>query len=366
MQTEQYRFVAEALEDNEGQWRVATKLYNEEYKEGLSANALQKRFNRETEKLETLGNDPVEKAVKIVKNQPVKPTELARRLNLDLDGLEDLMDDLLNNRAAIKYSQGYLVFDKTAPFPDNLNHTIDLFTNEEWVKLGIYSDPHIGSINEQLPLMHSFYKICEEEKVAAMFCAGDLTPGNGTVYKGQMHDLKIYGVDKQINYVCNTWPNTDLMTYTISGNHDLDVYKTAGIDIVQQIADRMENITYLGKMSATIECQGVKLLLMHGDGGAGSIRSYKPQRVLDNQRKEDICDVSVLGHWHISLYLPGYRESIVILPGCFEAQSEYLVKKGLIPDVCGVILHLKLADINGKKKIIRHKVDFLDFNVLMG
>jgi predicted phosphodiesterase len=360
----EYQFIVERL--NQLSWTGITREFNKAFETSLSVNALQKRYNRELSKLEVLGDDSVEKAFKLIKTNPIKPTELARRFNLDMDGLEDLMDDLLNRRAAVQFKAGYLVFDRTAPIPDNFVHQIQLFKDEGWVKWGLFADPHICSAHEQIDLLHGFYKICEEEKVQGMICAGDFTSGNGTVYKGQYSDLKIVGEDKQINYVCQVFPETSLQTFAISGNHDLDLYKQCGSDIMQKICEKRPDITYLGKMSATMEHEGVRFLVHHGEGGLGLVRSYKPQRILDMQKVEDICDVSVIGHWHISLHIPKYRNSIVILPMCFEDVSDYLIKKSLVPDIGGVILHLKIADVNGVKKIVRHRIDFLDMGTILG
>lgn len=365
MLTDQFQFIGDRLKE-EMSWKDATTEFNQEYKIGVTPEALRKRYQREIARLETLGDDNVEKAFRLIRTNPQKPTDLAKRFNLDMDGLEDLMDDLLNSRAAIKFHQGYLVFDRLAPTPDNMTHSIDLYKEGEWVKWGVIADPHICSTHEQLEYLHNFYKICEEEKVEGVICAGDFTSGNGTVYKGQLQDLKIIGEDKQINYVCSVYPQTSLRTYTISGNHDLDLYKQCGSDILQKICEKREDITYLGKMSANMEHNGLKFMVHHGEGGLGLVRSYKPQRILDSLRAEAVCDVTIIGHWHISLYMPSYRDSIVILPACFEAQSDYLIKKRLDPDVGGCILHMKVADINGEKKIVRHKIDFLDMGVLKG
>jgi len=361
---DQFQFIEDMLK-SQGSWRDVTTEFNKEFQLGLTSEALRKRYQRETDKLETLGNDSVEMAFRLIKQNPIKPTELARRFNLDLDGLEDLMDDLLNSRAAIKFHQGYLVFDRTAPMPDNISHQIELFKDEGWVKWGIVSDTHTCSIHEEIDLLHAFYNICEEEKCKGVIHAGDFTSGNGTVYKGQYQELKIIGEDKQINYVCSVYPQTSLPTYAISGNHDLDLYKQCGSDIVQKICDKREDITYLGKMSAILEQDGIRFMVRHGEGGLGVVRSYKPQRMIDQLRPEDICDVSIIGHWHVNLYMPNYRNSIAILPGCFEAQSDYLTKKGLIPDINGCILSMKIGTVNGKKKILRHHIDFLDFGALL-
>jgi len=359
----EYQFIAERVE--KASWFQIAKEFNKEFKAGLSAEAIRKRYSRELHKLEVLGNDEVEKAFKMIKTNPIKPTELAKRLNLDMDGLEDLLDDLLNSRAAIKFHQGYLVFDKTAPTPDFYSHQINLLQNGDWVKWGIISDQHICSIHEELVALNNFYRICEEEKARGVICAGDFTSGNGTVYRGQMQDLKIIGEDKQINYACSVYPQTSLTTYTISGNHDLDLYKQCGSDILQKIADKREDIVYLGKMCATLEQDGLRFMVRHGEGGLGGIRSYKPQRMLDNMKVEDICDITLVGHWHVSLHIPKYRDSVVILPACFESQSDYLIKKGLVPDVGGCILEMKVDTDAEGKKVLRHRIDFLDMGTIM-
>jgi predicted phosphodiesterase len=360
----EYAFIIDRFDSKS--WTEITKEYNKEFTATLSPNALRKRYEREIIKLEVLGDDLLEKAVKLIRTNPIKPTDLARRFNLDMDGLEELLDDILNQRAAIKFHQGYLIFDKTVPTPDFITHQMDLFKDGEWIKWGIISDPHICSIHEELDLLHSFYQICEEEKCEGIICAGDFSSGNGTVYRGQMQDLKIFGEDKQINYMCSVYPETSLKTYTISGNHDLDLYKQCGSDIIQKVCEKREDIVYLGKMCATLEHNGLSIMVKHGDGGLGPFKSYKPQKLVDSLRPEEVCDITVIGHYHINLYVPKHRNSAIVLPGCFEAQSDYLLKKGLVPEVGGCILEVKTADINGERKIIDHKVRFLDLGLVSG
>ena len=360
MISREYEFVTERLDTKS--WNDITREFNKEYQASLSSNALRKRYEREVSKIEVLGDDSIEQAVKIIRTSPIKPTELARRLNLNLDGLEDLMDDIFNSRAAIKIHQGYLVFDKSAPTPDNLTHYTKLLTEGEWTKWAIIADTHVCSIHEQLELLYEFYKIAEQEKCKGVLCAGDLLAGNGTVYRGQIQDLRIIGEDKQINYFCSVFPQTSLKTYAIAGNHDLDLWKQCGSDIVQKISEKREDIEYLGKMAATLEDEetGTTIMLKHGDGGLGAFKSYKPQKIVDNLKPEQVADITVIGHYHINLYIPNHRGSAIILPGCFEAQSDYLLKKDLMPEVGGCILSLKMADTKDGKRIIRHKPDFID------
>ena len=222
MQQDHFVFI-EKIRDSAEQltWREVTKSFNERFNEALSPEALKKRFKRERQSRESITGDTLDKAVKIIKREPIKPTELARRLELDMDSLENLLDDIINSRTAIKYQYNYLVFDKSAGIPDNITHYLNLFEEGEWIKWGIISDSHGCSIYERPDLVGLFYKICEEEGVKGVLHAGDFTAGNGNVFKGQYQELKIIGVDKQIEYMCSTYPQTSLPTYVISGNHSI-------------------------------------------------------------------------------------------------------------------------------------------------
>lgn len=356
---EQFAFVEKLRDNGLEYWNDITREFNEKFNDGVTPEALRNRYRREKSARETLTGDIVEKAFKIIKREPIKPTELARRLGLDIDGLEVVLDDLMKSQAAVKFHQNHLVFDSFT-FPDNnffsLSPEETGIVTEKW---GVFSDPHFCSIYERPDLVHQFYKKCAEEEVKGVLCAGDLTAGNGTVFKGQYQELKIFGVDKQTDYICSIWPDTELMTYTISGNHDLDVFKTSGIDIVQNICDRLDNVTYLGKIGATLITNGISIYLHHGDGGLGSIRSYKPQKLIDAM--EDLPNIAIFGHWHVTDHMPKYRGVISICPGCFESKSEYLTKKGLNPDIGGVILELTIATVNGCRKVIEHSFKFIDY-----
>jgi hypothetical protein len=71
-----------------------------------------------------------------------------------------------------------------------------------------------------------------------------------------------------------------------------------------------------------------------------------------NQEEVPITTMLIAGHLHIAVFLP----SLPIMglhPGCYEAQSNYLKKKGLFPDLGGTILQLRLGD-NGRVKWVNY------------
>lgn len=361
MLSKEFDFVDALKEGQKHSWTYITKRYNEVFIGNVKPTTLQKRYAREAAYRESIGGSLVDKAVATIKSEPIKPTELARRLDLDLEGLEYLLDDLLNSRSAIKFHNNVLVFDKSHAIPDNKVITVNKGLSEgTWHKIGIVSDTHNCSIHENIELQIAMTNIFEEEGVMAIFNAGDVTAGVGTVYKGQYQELKISGVDKQIQYVTSVYPYSSIPTYMISGNHDLDAFKANGVDVVEKICAGREDLNYVGKLGGFVDIDGIKIYMIHPDGGVPYARTYKMQKIIEGLSGDKKSDIVIFGHWHIMAHLPNYKNTIGIMPGTFETQSDYLIRKGLEPEIGGVILSFMVSDIDGVKHITRHTVEFID------
>lgn len=358
----EFNFV-QKCKDKEVTWADITELFNKEFDQEVSTEGVRNRYRRELRFRKSItNNDVLEQALQIIKQSPVKPTELAKRLELNMDGLGSLLDDIISTRAAVRFHNNYLVFDANTPQAENKRLTINDWTHGDTIKVGCIADTHCCSIYECPDELHMFYNICKAEGVTAILHAGDMFTGGGNMFKGQYQELKIIGADKQKEYVRDTYPNVGIPTFVVSGNHDLDYYKTSGIDIVSQLTDMRPDITYLGQLGAFLELSGITFYVAHGEGGVPYARSYKPQRLLEGFDVNNLPDVAIWGHWHITEHLPKYKGVISMCPGCFEHQSSYLKRKGLMPDIGGVILELTLADTPKGKKIIRHKFEFIDLD----
>ncbi len=81
---------------------------------------------------------------------------------------------------------------------------------------------------------------------------------------------------------------------------------------------------------------------MHGDSGNTYARSYRMQKIIEQAAPEAKPDVLVLGHYHTNVLLPEYRNVTGLQLGCFQAQTPYLVRKGLYPEVSGWIVEFKV------------------------
>ncbi len=232
------------------------------------------------------------------------------------------------------------------------------------VKIALISDTHIGSKKQQLTYLRDFYYLCADEGVEAVYHSGDIFAGNGKVYRGQEYEIFINGLDECVDYFCEHYPDVGIPTRFITGNHDLSWFKSQGLDIGNQIAIRRKDMEYLGQMGAYVEIAvpggsspGPRMYLIHPDGGLSYARSYKPQKIVEGFASENKPNITSIGHYHVSGYFD-IRNVHVFLSGCFEAQTGYLKRKTLMPDIGAWILDLEITDDNSIVSIVQKYVKY--------
>ena len=206
-------------------------------------------------------------------------------------------------------------------------------------KIGIVSDTHLGSKYCALKKLKEFYKILEDEGVDVIIHAGDLTDGNGRVYKGQLNEVYVYGFDDMLDYVVNEYPESSVKTMLISGNHDDSFLKSEGANIVKMICEQRDDLQYLGSIAARLKDYDNDFLIevVHSKGQTPYARSYKAQKQLEQMVEKP--DLSIRGHLQTSMFLP-YLESNVFEAGCFQEQTPFLKRMGLYPQVGGWIVEI--------------------------
>ena len=101
---------------------------------------------------------------------------------------------------------------------------------------------------------------------------------------------------------------------------------------------------------------------MHPDGGVAYARSYRQQKIIEQLAPEKKPHILLIGHYHIENILPQYRNVYSILLPCFQAQTPYLRRKGLNPEVGAVIMEIT----PDSKGIFSIKVENLMFKNLVG
>lgn len=229
------------------------------------------------------------------------------------------------------------------------------------LKFGVVSDTHLGSKYQQLTHLASFYSLLARRKIKTVFHCGDLVDGE-KMYRGQEYEIFVHGADAQMNYAVSFYPSRKgITTYAISGNHDQSFFKSAGYNIVKGICERRDDMVYMGDDVAMIE-EGevpIKIMLMHGRSGVPYARSYRIQKVVEQLSSENKPHFLFLGHYHVPNLTPGYRNVESVQMPCFQAQTPYLVAKGLQPSVGGVIVTV-CTDKKGIAKVTYESVPFYE------
>jgi predicted phosphodiesterase len=173
---------------------------------------------------------------------------------------------------------------------------------ERSFEFGIVSDTHFCSTEEKLNELETFYQICEKEGITEVFHAGDLVAGWG-IYPGQENEVHTFGAANQAQYVINNYPKRkDIQTYFITGNHCLSFWKRSGIDIGVIVDKERRDMHYLGQYQGDIELGGVKIRLLHPDGGGAYAISYKGQKICEQIPSGQKPQILILGHFHTAVY----------------------------------------------------------------
>lgn len=224
------------------------------------------------------------------------------------------------------------------------------------IKFGLISDTHLGSRFQQLTLLRTAYKIFEEEKVEFVIHAGDIVDGI-RMYAGQEHEVFLEGADQQRDYAVENYPESKkFKTYIIAGNHDMKFKKLAGYNILRHICADRDDLVFKGEVgSHTFRVKNLTFEVIHPSGGVPYAKSYKLQKLIEGgigdiinrlRITKDLGTIPqffIAGHLHIVNYTPHLGVLGFMLP-CLQAQTPYLLAKGLAPELGIWILTVQCDD----------------------
>jgi len=217
----------------------------------------------------------------------------------------------------------------------------EAITNNE-LEFGVIADTHLCSKFEKLDELHTFYAICKKIGIKHIVHAGDIIAGQG-IYTGQENEIHTFGADSQVRYVVENYPKIEgIKTHFITGNHCLSYFKKSGVDVGEKISAQREDMNYLGQYQGNIEIGGVKIRLLHPDGGGAYAISYKGQKIAEQIPSGQKPHLLVLGHYHTSVYF-FYRNMHILYAGAFEGQSSFLLRKGINPSIGGWTVRVRIA-----------------------
>jgi len=220
------------------------------------------------------------------------------------------------------------------------------------VKFGVVSDSHMCSKQQQLTHLTSFYRLCSQLEIDTILHAGDLCEGDGKQHKGQGFDLFVHGTDEQRDYIAEYYPmEPGIKTYFILGSHDNSFWKSAGYDIGSAVAEKRDDMKYLGFFDAYIDiAPNVDVNLHHPGGGTAYALSYNAQKKVEAYPPELKPRIAIYGHYHRVLWMPAYRNVDTFLTPCFQAQTKFLKEHKIYPVIGGWIIEATVNE-NGLANI---------------
>ena len=247
--------------------------------------------------------------------------------------------------------RGYASVKQEVPKVDEIYELAELL---EPIEIGIVSDSQLGNKCQQITHLNRFYDLCYDRGIETMLNCGDIVDGNGKLYRGQAYDLFIHGADAQEDYAVKVYPKRKgMITYLIGGNHDESFYKSDGNEILKHIAEKRNDLQYLGMYGAYLKLGNINIYMMHGDGGVAYARSYKLQKIIEQMAPQKKPHILFCGHWHVATHLPMYRNVEGFSLGCFQSQTSYMRRKGIYPTIAGLIVKI-YPDKRGLRGIDTH------------
>ena len=215
------------------------------------------------------------------------------------------------------------------------------------VKIGVASDPHLGSKFQQITYLRDFYAYADSRGVSAYINAGDFVDGPVQFHRDHVYGNFRHGFEAQIKYAVEAYPKSaNGPTYFVAGNHDLGFIGSAGASVGEALASRRDDLVNLGDHSASIDIGPARIFVAHGArGGLSYARSYRMQKLLEqmDHKERDDTDLALYGHWHVAAHMPGYQGVEAFLVPCFQRQTPFLKTLGLQPVIGGLVLEIEFG-----------------------
>jgi predicted phosphodiesterase len=189
--------------------------------------------------------------------------------------------------------------------PKQIKNFSDYF--EERVKIGVFSDCHIGAREFDEPFFKHMVRCFEEEKISRIYNVGDTLEGMSG-RDGQIYDLTEIGFNNQFEKALKlfrTFPK-EMQIFGIDGNHDEWYQKknNSGMIVGKELARNLKNYNFLGQDEANVEIgKGIVMKLFHPNDGTAYAVSYKMQKLMESFTGGEKPEVLLQGHYHKALYM---------------------------------------------------------------
>jgi hypothetical protein len=213
---------------------------------------------------------------------------------------------------------------------------------------GVMGDSHLGSKYERLDVLRDLYRKFAAAGVDRVFHTGNWIDGEARFNK---FDLKVHGMERQLDYCIEQYPNVGIETFAVTGDdHEGWYAQREGVDIGRLLESRMRDAGRtdwhnLGYMEAYVPLQHAQtgkssmLHCIHPGGGSSYATSYTVQKIVESYEGGNKPAVLLAGHYH-KLEFINVRNVWCVQTGCQQDQTPFARKKKLHYAVGGGIMRL--------------------------
>ena len=234
----------------------------------------------------------------IIKKKSPKVSIVAKELEIEEYQVYGLVEMLKKQGYLFEVIDGRIK--KVKPIKEN--DIYEVKNNLDHLKFLMISDTHLASKYDRVDILRYLYQEAEDKGINYVLHSGDVCEGlSGRTQ--QLFELKEMSYTGQRDYVVDKYPESNIPTYMIAGNHDLWWVKQCGSDIVGDICKKRDDLIYLGSDCEDLKIGKLKIRLYHGKGGQAYAKSYKLQKYMDTIPLEERPHILQTGHIHQAFYM---------------------------------------------------------------
>lgn len=308
-----------------------------------------------------------EKLVSLLRRKPMSLEDVAANLGCTRGEALDRLDGLKGEGSLVVETDGLYGIKTASPMPAFMSDNIPTYYSrpDGSYFFGVTTDNHLCSKYSREEVLSELYDEAERLGVDRMFNCGNWIDGEA---RFNVHDLKVHGMDNQLRYLADHFPQRKgITTYAVAGDDHEGWYgQKAGVDIGRRAEQTMrehgrKDWVNLGFMESHVRLihsvTGKEQILsvVHPGGGSSYALSYAPQKYIESLDGGEKPAVVLFGHWH-KMEMANIRNVWCIQCGTTEDQSPFMRKLKLSAHVGGVFVKLQQDAVSGA--IMGCQVDF--------
>lgn len=283
--------------------------------------------------------------------------ELQMQLGVSGRVLTTMLDELRETGLQIEEDANQLRVNRLVVPQDENQHEAP-WTGDKVIRFGLCGDIQLNSKYTQITHANTLYDYYQSEGITTVYNTGDLDEGE-QMRPGHQYECYTQGADDHVREIIKNYPQRDgIKTYFITGNHDHSLIKRAGFDLGIPVAEKRDDMVYLGQSHATINLTpNCTLELRHPLDGTAYALSYKSQKMVEAMSGGEKPNILAIGHYHKVEYL-FYRNVHIYQTGCLQAQTPWMRGKQLSAHMGGWIVEVH---VNEEGTITRVRQELLPF-----